>query len=673
MSRLFFVRPFTSPYTSRYAASPDRIEPLDTIVGTPGNDTLTGTVGNDDIDGGAGADTMIGGAGSDRYRVDNRGDVITEGERQGLNDAVYASISYRLTDNVEHLTLIGSAALNGAGNTLANRLTGNAAANVLDGDDGGDTLIGNAGDDTLQGGLWYDSLLGGDGRDELHGNNDGDVLNGGAGEDRVYGDAGFDFVYDDSSLDADTLDGGSESDTLIANWSDLGGDIAWVGNGAGLLVIRGHEISGFERFDLTFGAGNDLYDGSAGISRDDTVVAAAGSDTLTGGNGGNHLYGDDGNDTLTDGDDLDFLYGGAGDDLLISTNDLATEYLFDDLQGGDGNDTLIGGFGPEHFTDGRGNDWISGGAGDDWIELSLQPTEADTVDGGEGVDDRFDADWRALTTDTVWVNTPGEQHAINGVLISNVEELFLRLGSGNDTVINNLVDSRYDYSSINGGAGDDHLVGDGLLYGGTGNDTLGAGPNGTSAFGEEGDDSIVGGRNDDTLNGHDGNDTLSGGKGADRLDEISGTNQLTGGSGADIFIARAAADWAPLTNIVLDFEHGVDTISFDQRRAGSENHRLDTGKIAGPGGFSTVVELVIVQTDIAGALTASAAAAAIGSATGAYAVGTARLFVVDNGADSAVFQFRSADADAAVEADELSLVVSLIGVHKTTVDDYMLS
>ena len=47
--------------------------------------------------------------------------------------------------DVEKLTLLGSSAINGTGNGLANTITGNAAANILDGGLGTDTLIGGAG------------------------------------------------------------------------------------------------------------------------------------------------------------------------------------------------------------------------------------------------------------------------------------------------------------------------------------------------------------------------------------------------------------------------------------------------------------------------------------------------------------------------------------------------
>jgi Ca2+-binding RTX toxin-like protein len=51
--------------------------------------------------------------------------------------------------NVENLTLTGTSAIDGVGNTLANTLIGNLAANVLTGDAGDDIYDGGAGNDTF--------------------------------------------------------------------------------------------------------------------------------------------------------------------------------------------------------------------------------------------------------------------------------------------------------------------------------------------------------------------------------------------------------------------------------------------------------------------------------------------------------------------------------------------
>ena len=73
---------------------------------------------------------------------------MIEGAGQG-NDAVFASVNYALTANVETLVLQGDADLTGTGNALANAMFGNSGNNTLDGEGGADMLTGNAGNDTF--------------------------------------------------------------------------------------------------------------------------------------------------------------------------------------------------------------------------------------------------------------------------------------------------------------------------------------------------------------------------------------------------------------------------------------------------------------------------------------------------------------------------------------------
>lgn len=122
-----------------------------TLIGNSDINTLTGAAGNDWLDGKGGIDKMVGGAGDDTYVTDNASEIITERSNEGT-DRILTSISYTLPSNVENLTLTGTAAINGIGNTLNNMLTGNAAANSLFGDTGNDTLDGMEGADMLTGG-----------------------------------------------------------------------------------------------------------------------------------------------------------------------------------------------------------------------------------------------------------------------------------------------------------------------------------------------------------------------------------------------------------------------------------------------------------------------------------------------------------------------------------------
>jgi Ca2+-binding RTX toxin-like protein len=108
--------------------------------------TLTGNTGNNLLNGGAGADTMSGGLGNDVYFVDDPGDLVIESTNAGT-DAVFASIGYTLTAEVETLVLQGAGNLDGTGNGLVNNLYGNTGDNALDGGAAADVLTGGAGND----------------------------------------------------------------------------------------------------------------------------------------------------------------------------------------------------------------------------------------------------------------------------------------------------------------------------------------------------------------------------------------------------------------------------------------------------------------------------------------------------------------------------------------------
>jgi Ca2+-binding RTX toxin-like protein len=157
------------------------------------------------------------------------------------------------------------------------------------------------------------------------------------------------------------------------------------------------------------------------------------------------------------------------------------------------------------------------------------------------------------------------------------------------------------------------------------------------------------------LTGNAANNVLNGAAGADMLIGGAGSDTLTGGAGADGFRfdslvgSDTVTDWSSTDDRFLVSMSGI--------RIGDGDALVENAVVrAAPGGFATTAELVIFSTDIAGAITTASAAAAIGLATAAYAVGNKRLFAVDNGTQTGVFYFRSADTDALVTAPELTLL-----------------
>lgn len=308
------------------------------LLGGAGNDSITAGAGNDSLDGGSGVDTLVGGSGNDSYTVDSLSDVVSETSTLGTElDTVITHLSWTLGSNLEKLTLTGTAAVNGTGNSLANILAGNGAANVLNGGTGADKMYGGGGNDTYYvdnlGDLVVDSstvagqldtvnssvsftlganiekltltgtaALNGTGNtlgNILAGNGAANVLNGLTGADTMYGGGGNDTYYvdnlGDSVIDSSTVAG--QIDTVISSVSfTLGANIE-------KLTLTGTANS--------FGTGNTL------------------ANTLVGNSGGNVLAGGTGADTVT---------GGAGADIFVLSNtsgsDLITDFVtgIDDLR-----------------------------------------------------------------------------------------------------------------------------------------------------------------------------------------------------------------------------------------------------------------------------------------------------------------------------------------------------
>jgi Ca2+-binding RTX toxin-like protein len=110
--------------------------------------TLHGNTGNNLLNGAGGADVMIGGLGNDTYFVDDGLDQMLENVGAGT-DAVFTTVHFVLSANVETLVQQGSADLGGTGNALANSIFGNSGNDTLDGQGAADVLTGNAGNDTF--------------------------------------------------------------------------------------------------------------------------------------------------------------------------------------------------------------------------------------------------------------------------------------------------------------------------------------------------------------------------------------------------------------------------------------------------------------------------------------------------------------------------------------------
>ena len=556
-----------------------------------GNDKLFGSSGNDTINGLTGADTMSGGTGDDTYIVDNAGDVILEGDGEGIDTvqvAYSAAGTYTMSDHVDNaiVTSAAAVAVNLTGNWLDNVLTGNAAANTLLGGDGHDTLDGGAGSDKLVGGTGNDVYL--------------------------VAEAG-DLVVEQADEGYDSVRTTLASYTLGANLEQLDytGKAAFTGIGNALdNVIHG----GNGGAKLSGGSGND------------TLVGGSGNDSLQGGGGDDALLAGTGKDTIDGGADLDVLVGlgnfadytvtrPSGSDIVLTDKagnvltvrnvewfsfaDIAM--LADDVTyniASSGNDYLYGTAGADTINGGAGADTMSGDDGGDTYLVDNLGDVIEEVPDGAGTDVALVALATAGTYQlsahienasvtsaaNVAVNLTGNDG--DNLLTGNAAANTLSGGAGNDT--------------LNGGAGNDKLIGglgdDTYIVAeagdtvtenaGEGNDTvqtalasyaLGANVDnlsytGTAAFTGTGnalDNSIAGnvfgsnkldgGAGNDTLYGGSGNDSLLGGLGDDVLWSGAGKDTIDGGAGQDSLDLRTLAhDQVTITRI-----SGSDTVLTD--------------------------------------------------------------------------------------------------------------
>ena len=575
-------------------AQGDRLEGVENLVGSSHDDTLAGDggsnrldggTGNDTLDGAGGADTMAGGAGDDSYAVDNAGDLVIEAAGEGT-DSVGASLSYTLTANVENLTLLGSAGIDGTGNAAANVITGNAGANVIDGGAGADTMIGAAGDDTyvvddasdaivedenagtdsvlssvthtLEANVENLTLTGSSAIDaignalnnSLAGNSGANTLDGGTGADAMAGGAGDDTYLVDNAGDSVTENVGEGTDTVRASVSfTLGANIE------NLLLAGNAAING---------TGNAAANQITGNSASNVIDGGGGADTMLGG-AGNDTYivdntGDVTTENVSEGTDLvqasvSYTLAANVENLVLTgnaningignalDNQLTGNGAANTLDGAAGNDTLDGGSGADTLIGGTGNDtYVVDNTGDVIVENS-----------GEGSDLVSSSVTYALSSNVENLTLTGSS-AINGTgnglantLIGNGAANTLDGGSGADTMLGGagndtyIVDDTGDTIIENAGEGIDGVQSS-VTY------TLAANLENLTLTGTAAIDG-TGNALDNTLTGNSAANTLTGGAGNDTyvVDNVGDVVVEAIGEGTDL--VRSSVTYALAANV----------------------------------------------------------------------------------------------------------------------------
>ena len=312
--------------------------------------TLIGGVGGDIFDastvaagklsllfvGGAGADTMIGGAGKDTFSwASGGGNDIIEG-KAGFDTLQFSGNSSNETVNLE-------------ANVGRLQLTSDLGPTSLDIND-----VERIEYRALDG---YDTIV----IEDLSGTDVRQVA------------IDLSDVGPDPGGKADSVIAAGTAGNDLVTVALVGGAISVTGLPAQLAIAHAESIDDIE---INTWDGNDTINAA-------TIKATAahlildggeGNDRVTGGLGGDVLWGEGGNDRLT---------GGAGDDTLFAGdgNDLADK---DTLFGYEGKDTLNGGAGDDVIAGQEGDDIITGGAGNDIVRYYSTLDGHDVLVGFDG-------------------------------------------------------------------------------------------------------------------------------------------------------------------------------------------------------------------------------------------------------------------------------------------------
>jgi Ca2+-binding RTX toxin-like protein len=510
--------------------------------GTAGDDdvTVTEADGGVDVAGLAPAIHVTGAQPDDRVAVDGgAGDDTVRYPGTDAADDIgiafdgTAAAAFGLTDApvdalTEHLLIAGG---KGDDRIAGQNGLSNQAALELDGNRGDDTLLGGDGNDTIDGGSGDDLI------DGNRGNDTG--LFGGSGDDTLQWDPG------DGS---DSVEGQGGDDHLAFHGSNIGEQITLSANGARALLHR--DVAAI---DMDLGTIEDVDVSTIGGADTVTVNDVSGTDVRRANvdlaaNGG--------------GDD------GAADRVVVDGTTGNDDVTVTQADGG----VAVSGLAPAvHVTGAQQDDRVAvdGGAGDDTVRYP-------------GTD----------AADQIGIANDGTAAAAFGLTDAPVdaiaEHLVVAGGKGDDTIAGQNGLANFAALAIDGGAGNDTLLG------GDGNDAIDGGSGDDLVDGNRGDDTALrGGSGDDTIRWDpgDGSDSVDGQGGNDRLafngsniGEKIGLSSLAGRLRLVRDVGAITVDAASVENAAVRAIGGADAVTVDDLRgSGVSAVDVDLGSSLGGG------------------------------------------------------------------------------------------
>ena len=549
---------------------------------------------------------------------------------------------------------------------------------------GNDVLTGGSGADLLFGGAGNDTLLGKGGNDLLFGGAGNDVLTGGDGDDQVFGEGGNDRMIWNPGDDSDLFEGGDGVDTAEINGGNGSETFTITANGTRVRFDRLDpapfflDIGTTENLVLNANGGDDTITAGnslAGLIKL-TIDGGSGNDTITGGDGNDTLIGGDGNDLIIGGRGNDTAQLGAGDDTFVWNPGDGSDVV----EGQDGIDTLV-------FNGANINEKIDISANGSRVRLTrdigtvtmdlngIEHIQLNALGGADNITVN-DLSGTGVTQVAIDLASPpgsgagdlaADSVTVNATKGDDVIEVLGQDGSltvaGLPELVTISASEATDALVVAGGAGNDTLSAMTLpalntmltLDGGAGNDVL---------LGSRGDDRLLGGDGKDFVDGNQGNDIALLGAGDDvfQWDPGDGSDTVEGEAGTDTLVFNGAninermdisanGERARLTrdigNITMDL-NGVEHIEVNAR-GGADTVTVND---------LTGTDVKQVAIDLAGTPGSGQGDGAADSVTVNGTGGNDHITVASSGASVVVNGLAAQVTIAGAEPDKDSLVVN---------------